>query len=122
MSRAIASRARPRSSKSYQLSPLSSCADVSVGDEQLKFTHVPQMPSIQSWRRGGGTFERGVGSGTQDARGIADGHGRLMVVMLHNTDVPDGWEREGEDREYFLKFSPDAYSVGIDIELYGMTH
>jgi hypothetical protein len=89
---------------------------------QFEVTRVPQMPSIQSWRRSGGTFERGVGSGTQDARGIADDHGRLMVVMLHNTDVPDGWEREGEDREYFLKFSPDAYSVGIDIAIYGMTH
>jgi hypothetical protein len=80
------------------------------------------MPSIQSWRRSGGTFERGVGSDTQDARGIADAHGRLMVVMLHNTDIPDGWEREGEDREYFLRFSPDSYSTGIDILLYALTH
>ena len=47
-----------------------------------------------------------------DARGIADAHGRLMVVMVHNTDMPDAWEREGEDRDYFFRFSPEAYAVG----------
>ena len=25
-----------------------------------------------------------------------------MVVMLHNTDIPDGWEREGEDPQALL--------------------
>ena len=82
---------------------------------------VPQMPSIQSWRRSGGNTDRGV-IDPPSARGIADEHGRLMVVMLHNTDVPDGWEREGEDPEYFYRFSPDAYAVGINIVLYAMTH
>jgi hypothetical protein len=82
---------------------------------------VPQMPSIQSWRRTGGNTDRGVGD-PPSARAIVDGHGRLMVVMLHNTDIPDGWEREGEDPEYFYRFSPDAYAVGIDIVLYAMTH
>lgn len=83
--------------------------------------HVPQMPSIQSWRRTGGNTDRGVGA-PPSARGIADGRGRFMVVMLHNTDIPDGWEREGEDPEYFYRFSPDAYAVGINIVLYAMTH
>jgi hypothetical protein len=82
---------------------------------------VPQMPSIQSWRRSGGNTDRGVVD-PPSARGIADERGRLMVVMLHNTDIPDGWEREGEDPEYFYRFSPDAYSVGINIVLYAMTH
>ena len=82
---------------------------------------VPQMPSIQSWRRSGGNTDRGV-IDPPSARGIADERGRLMVVMLHNTDVPDGWEREGEDPEYFYRFSPDAYAVGINIVLYAMTH
>ena len=27
--------------------------------------------------------------------------GRLMVVMTHNTDIADTWEREGDNREYF---------------------
>jgi hypothetical protein len=82
---------------------------------------IPQMPSIQSWRRTGGDTDRGV-TDPPSARGIADDHGRLMVVMMHNTDIPDGWEREGEDPEYFYRFSPDAYAVGINIMLYAMTH
>jgi hypothetical protein len=82
---------------------------------------VPQMPSIQSWRRTGGNTDRGV-SAPPSARAIADEQGRLMVVMMHNTDIPDGWEREGEDPEYFYRFSPDAYAVGINNMIYAMTH
>lgn len=87
-------------------------------------TTVPQMASIQTWRRSGGdTIERWNEDGSPPAvRGIADQHGRLMVVMAHNTDLPDGWEREGEDPEYFFRFSPDSYAVAIDILLYSMTH
>jgi hypothetical protein len=82
---------------------------------------IPQMPSIQSWRRTGGSTDRGVVD-PPSARGIVDDRGRLMVLMMHNTDIPDGWEREGEDPEYFFRFSPDAYAVGINIVLYAMTH
>ena len=85
---------------------------------------LPQMASISTWRRtGGGTIERWNEDGAPpDARGIADAQGRLMVVMVHNTDLPDPWEREGEDKDYFFRFSPEAYAVGIDILLYAMTH
>jgi hypothetical protein len=87
-------------------------------------TRLAQMASIQTWRRsGGGTVERwNENGGPPDARGIADAHGRLMVVMVHNSDIPDGWEREGEDPDYFFRFSPDAYAVGIDVLLYAMSH
>lgn len=84
---------------------------------------LPQMASIHTWRRTGGVLERWNRNGAgASARGIADRHGRLMVVMLHNTDLPDGWEREAEDPEYFFNFSPDAYAVGINVVLYAMTH
>jgi hypothetical protein len=86
-------------------------------------TKLPQFASIQTWRRTGSTIERWNFEGAPpDARGIADDHGRLMVVMVHNSDIPDPWEREGEDPTYFFKFSPDAYAVGIDVVLYAMTH
>jgi len=87
-------------------------------------SHLPQIASIQTWRRtGGSTIERwNLNGDPPDAHGIADEHGRLMVVMVHNSDIPDPWEREGEDTEYFFKFSPDAYAVGIDVVLYSMTH
>ncbi len=87
-------------------------------------TSLPQMASIQTWRRsGGGTIERwnDDGSPAGGARHRRR-HGRLMVVMVHNTDLPDPWEREGEDPDYFFQFSPEAYAVGIDMLLYAMTH
>ena len=84
---------------------------------------VPQVPSIQHWRRsGGGTSERGSGSAVPHLRGIRDAHGRIIVLMSHNTDIADGWEREGEDEEFFFAFSPKAYALGINIVLYTMTH
>jgi hypothetical protein len=45
-----------------------------------------------------------------------------MVLMLHNTDIPDGWKREAADPEYFYRFSPDAYAVGINLMICAMTH
>ena len=84
---------------------------------------LPQMASISTWRRTGSVIERwNEDGGAPTARGIADNQGRIMVVMVHNTDLPDPWEREGEDKDYFFRFSPEAYAVGIDILLYGMTH
>ena len=87
-------------------------------------TKLAQMASINTWRRSdGGVIERWNEDGSPpSARGIADSQGRLMVVMIHNTDMPDAWEREGEDSEYFFRFSPESYAMGIDILLYGMTH
>jgi len=84
---------------------------------------IPQVSSIQFWRMSGGEVsERGEDSPAPDTRGIVDAHGRLMVLMMHNTDIPDGWEREAEDPEYFYRFSPDTYAIGIDVVLYSMTH
>ena len=86
-------------------------------------TQLPQMASINTWRRSGDVIERWNENGAPpDARGIADEQGRLMVLMVHNTDLPDPWEREGEDKDYFYRFSPDAYAAGINILLYAMTH
>ena len=84
---------------------------------------IPQVPSIQHWRWTGETSERGWESEEPHVRGIFDESGRLMVVMTHNTDIADGWEREGEDEEFFARFSATkAYPMGINIVLYAMTH
>ena len=46
-----------------------------------------------------------------------------MMIVCHNTDLGDGWEREGENREYFERFSvKKAYPMGINIVTYAMTH
>ena len=86
---------------------------------------LPQIPSIQFWRRSGRslTSERGSESAIPSLSAIFDGEGRrAMVVMTHNTDIADGWEREGEDDEFFFLFSPAAYGVGINVVLYSLTH
>jgi len=47
----------------------------------------------------------------------------LIVIMSHNTDLADGWEREGADPEYFQEFSvKKSYPMGINIVVYAMTH
>jgi hypothetical protein len=98
--------------------------DHPIWNTMFRVNRIPQMASIQTWRRtGGSTLERWNEDGSPpDVRGIADDHGRLMVVMVHNTDLPDPWEREGEESDYFFQFSPEAYRVGIDILIYALTH
>jgi hypothetical protein len=89
----------------------------------FQIKEMPQIPSINHWRRsGGGTSERPGDSDHVFVRGISDHHGRLMVLMTHNTDISDAWEREGEDPQYFYSFSPNGYAVGINVLMYAMTH
>ena len=86
-------------------------------------SEIPQIPSIQFWRQSGGrTSELGAMSATPRLRAICDDRGRILVLMSHNTDVADGWEREGEDYAFFARFSPDAYALGINILIWMMTH
>jgi hypothetical protein len=82
---------------------------------------VPQIPGIGTFLAGA-TSERGADSAEVHVRGIADRNGRVMVFMTHNTDVSDSWEREGEDPEYFRRFSVDGYRVAVNVILYAMTH
>lgn len=95
----------------------------SLRHELFDIRKVPQVTNIQSWRRwGGDTRERGEDSPFANLRMIADAKGRIMVLMTHNTDIGDSWEREGEDHEFFLQFSPDGYSLGVNALLYAMSH
>ncbi|RPH60727.1 MAG: DUF4159 domain-containing protein [Acidobacteria bacterium] len=84
---------------------------------------IPQIPSIQFWRQSSGSIsERGQDSAEVHFRAITDERGRIMVLMTHNTDIADGWEREGEDPRYFYAFSPDSYAVAINVMMYMMSH
>ena len=90
---------------------------------QFVVTEIPQIPNIGFFlRSGGGTSEQGADSAVPVFRGIADSKGELMVVMSHNTDIADSWEREGEDPSYFYAFSPRGYAFGINVVLYALTH
>jgi uncharacterized protein DUF4159 len=84
---------------------------------------VPQIPGISFWYGSGGrTSEQGADSAEVHVRGMFDDHGRLLALSTHNTDIADGWEREGVDPRFFYLFSVPSYAVGIDIQLYAMTH
>src|SRR6185369_8298056 len=64
--------------------------------------HTPQIPSIGFWGgSGGATSERGADSATVHTRAVLDAHDRVMVLMTHNTDFGDSFEREGDDPNYF---------------------
>ena len=85
----------------------------------------PQIPSINhalGGRSYGITWER------EDAqevhyKAIYDDKGRMMAFICHNTDLGDGWEREGENEWYFREFSEKkAYPLGINIVFFAMTH
>jgi hypothetical protein len=90
---------------------------------QFVVTEIPQIPNIGYFRRSGGdTSEQGLDSQTPRARIISDELDRIMVLMTHNTDISDSWEREGEDASYFYAFSPRGYAFGINVLLYAMTH
>jgi len=86
--------------------------------------HMPQITSIQFWRRSGGTTtsERGEETRTPHLRAIRDARGRIMVLMSFNTDIGDAWERETEDIEFFYKFAHDGYALGIDALVHVMSH
>jgi hypothetical protein len=86
-------------------------------------TKVPQIPSIHSWfGRGGSTSERGADSAVPHARAILDERGNVMVLITHNTDFGDAFEREGENRAYFEEFAGVGYAFGINALLYAMSH
>ena len=87
---------------------------------------IPQVPSIHAWRNGDlverwhGDFE---GDEAPHFYGMFDDKGRLMALLCHNNDIGDGWEREGEEKEYFQQYSERwSYPFGINVVTYAMTH
>ncbi len=89
-------------------------------------TEKPQLPSMHHVQRYRGTpyesYERPDAQGA-NYRAIFDDKGRMMVIICHNTDLGDGWEREGEDEYYFREYAEKkAYPMGINIIFYALTH
>lgn len=88
----------------------------------------PQMPAIENFLYRGWTYEPRYTNGVMDPhephyRALMDPDGRMVVIACHNTDLGDGWEREGEDERYFRKFSEAmAYPMAVNIFFYAMTH
>ena len=100
--------------------------DISAADaimrEMFDLEKIPQITNVTFWLKNNGkTSERGEDSVQVHLRAIRDQHRRIMVLMTHNTDVGDSFEREREDSEYSRLFSPPGYALGINVLLYAMT-
>ncbi len=89
---------------------------------------LPQVPSIGvalAGKKDGITHEQqvGPGTGTPYYRAYFDDDGRMCCLMMHNTDIGDGWEREGVDPWYFKEFAEKlSFPMGINIVVYAMSH
>ncbi len=95
--------------------------------------HKLQVPTMQFWNQAHDPdnpgspplqrVSRSVGSEDMHVRAWLDDKQRIRVIAIHNSDVSDGWEREGENPEYFHTFSEKiSYPLGINIIFYVMTH
>jgi len=90
----------------------------------FNFKYAPQIPSAGFGYRGT-SFDSADYAGDHDAHyyGLFDKKGRMMAIICRNNHYGDGWEHEGENREYFDKFSmAQAYPRFINILFYSMTH
>jgi hypothetical protein len=91
-----------------------------------------QVPTIQFWNQGHDPNDpqsplqrvfRGEGSEKMHVRAIYDDRKRILILAIHNSDISDGWEREGENEFYFNRFSEKiSYPLGINIIFHLMTH
>jgi hypothetical protein len=91
-----------------------------------------RVPSMQRWNTDYNPADpnsnptngnRGEGYETMHVQAIFDDKQRISVLAIHNSDISDGWEREGEFEDYFKVFSEArAYPFGINIMFYLLTH
>jgi hypothetical protein len=90
-----------------------------------------QVPTLQFWNRRHNPddpssplqIDRGDGSQEMHVRVMIDDKERIMAIAVHNSDITDGWEREGENDAYFRTFSETvSYPFGINLFFYLMTH
>jgi hypothetical protein len=77
-----------------------------------------QVPGAQ-YLRSGRTYEK---DGYRAVwRGIFDDHDRLMVAIVHNSDLGDSWEH-ADNPAYPQEFSALGIRIGINYVVYSMTH
>jgi hypothetical protein len=86
----------------------------------------PQVPNLNNYLGSGQSYDRarrGNDTAQVHYKAVFDRKGRMMMIICHNTDFGDGWEREGENVDYFKRFSePQAYPMMINILFYIMSH
>jgi len=82
--------------------------------------HYPQVPGLGSFLNGR-TWEKG--GFVSHLRAILDDRDRPMVFINWNTDMGDGWEwSNAEDYPGYIKYTAEAYRMGINEVVYALTH
>ena len=94
--------------------------------------HRWRVPTMQLWREDFDPedpasephrVDRGEGSEVMSVRALRNEAGHIQILAVHNSDLSDAWEREGESDFYFDRFSErTAYPLGINIVAYLMLH
>ncbi|HEY0264670.1 MAG TPA: DUF4159 domain-containing protein [Granulicella sp.] len=96
--------------------------DLQNGDEIFHvlydMTNRIQVPGEQ-YIRTGRTYEKD--GYVPKWRAIRDDHGRIIVAICHNMHLGDAWEW-ADDPEYPEEFASEAFRVGLNYIVYGMTH
>jgi hypothetical protein len=89
---------------------------------QFIVKETPQISNIGFWNATHDGRERGEETPHADPRAVFDKHGNMMVLITHDTDFGDAYEREGDSPDYFLANSVPGYAFGINALLFAMTH
>ena len=93
-------------------------------------TEKPQVPTYQHLEyvgpRGGAGEAQWYGGYREDGaephwRAILDDEERVMVMIAHNNDIADGWQRADEPR-YPQTQSTLAIQLGVNFAVYALTH
>ena len=90
-----------------------------------KLDRKPQVPSLNAWQQGYDIepWHGDMSDPKPHFLAYHDEQGNIMALLCHNNDLADGWEREGENADYYSRFSvPYSYPMGINIVVYAMTH
>jgi hypothetical protein len=89
------------------------------------FTYLPQMPSAGRGYTGVSYDNAYYPTGDHFPHYYAffDDHNHMVAIICRNNHYGDGWEHEGDNDEYFYKFSmPQAYPMFINILFYTLTN
>jgi hypothetical protein len=95
--------------------------------------NLTERPQVPTWQhldyvppRGSGGEAQWVGGYREDGadphwRAILDDDQRVMVMIAHNNDIADGWQRADEP-DYPQAASTLAIQLGVNFAVYALTH
>jgi len=89
------------------------------------FKYLPQMPSAGFGYQGVSYDNADYATGDHYPHYYAffDDHSHIVALICRNNHYGDGWEHEGDNHEYFDRFSmPQAYPMFINILYYALTN